>query len=368
MKEENIFVFAGETSADLYGAMLLVELQKHLTGMHFWGVGGPSSRGLFECVMPMEKFQVMGITDVLAHLPRLVHAFFYLKKNILLRNPKMVIIIDQPSFGIKLAKSLRKAGYTGKIVQFVAPTVWAWKKERAKEMATYFDLLLTLFDFEPAYFEETNLKTVFVGHPIVELIEKDSSNSLFIDPDRPILALFPGSRPAEIKRNLPLQLKAAELFCRKHPVMQVAISAASSDIVHLPKGVHLVPFNARYELMKKSYLAIAKSGTVTLELALHEVPTVVTYSLTKLNYLMARFVMKVGKMAYFSLPNILCKKEVFYERIVPPVSPEDIAECLELVASSPRDHFHESCKEIKKHVTASLPPIQSAAKEICALL
>lgn len=358
-------MFAGETSADLYQAMLLVELKKTLHHTHFWGVGGPSSRGLFECVLPMEKFQVMGLTDVLKALPRLIYSFFSLTSQILERSPEMVIIIDQPSFGLKLAKRLRKKGYTGKIVQFVAPTVWAWKKERADEMAKYFDMLLTLFDFEPAYFAHTSLKTYFVGHPIVELIAQDNSQSLTLDPDRPVLALFPGSRPAEIKRNLKLLLAAAKLYVQKHPTTQIALSATAGDLDDVPQGVIIAPFNARYELMKRADLALAKSGTVTLELALHQVPTVVTYKLSFLNYLMARFVMKIDKLPYFSIVNILAGKELFYERIKPPVTAQELANCLERYQTS-------SCKEdlveLKNRVTASVSPIKSCARHICELL
>lgn len=371
MSQENIFICAGETSADLYSAMLLVELQKALPAVHFWGVAGPSSRGLIECVIPMEKFQVMGLTDVLKALPRLVRNFYALSGMILERKPKMVLIIDQPSFGLKLAKQLRKKGYTGKIVQFVAPTVWAWKKERADEMAKYFDLLLTLFDFEPAYFAHTTLKAVFVGHPISELIAKDSSHSLFLDPDRPVLSIFPGSRPAEIKRNLAKQLEAAKLFCKKFPATQIAVSVASQEDI-LPdmlSGMLVVPFNARYELMKKSHLALAKSGTVTLELALHQVPTVVTYELSYINYLMAKYIMKVDKMPFFSIVNILCGKEVFAERIHPPVTSEDIETALETWQNNPQAYAEcvQECLELKKHVVGSLSPIKTSVKEICEL-
>ncbi len=366
MSDKNIFIFAGETSADLYAAMLLVELEKKLPDYHFWGVGGPSSSYMLECILPMEKFQVMGISDVLKALPRLVTSFYTLKKEILKRKPELVLIIDQPSFGIKLARSLRKKGYSGKIVQFVAPTVWAWKQERADEMAKYFDLLLTLFDFEPEYFAHTTLKTCFVGHPITELIQNDNGHSLHLDPSRPVLAVFPGSRPAEIKRNLKKQLEAATLFKSAHPTVQICVCTSEN----LPQDMVKVPFNARYELMKKSHLALAKSGTVTLELALNKVPTVVTYELSSLNHLMARFVMKLDKMPFFSIVNILAKKELFIERIRPPVSAQDIADALELFQSDPERYKEcvEGCMELKEHVVGTISPIKLAAKEICEIL
>ncbi|MCE5293363.1 MAG: hypothetical protein LLF94_01955 [Chlamydiales bacterium] len=370
MKEKNIFMFAGETSADLYAAMLLLELEKERPDYTFWGVSGPSSRGLMECFMPMENFQVMGLTDVLKALPRLARYFYKIAGAILKRQPEMVIIVDGPSFGLKLAKRLRKKGYTGKIVQFVAPTVWAWKKERADEMAKHFDLLLTLFDFEPAYFSHTKLKCVFAGHPIVELAAKDNSQSLSLDPDRPVLSIFPGSRPAEIKRNLKKQLEAARIFCKKHPTTQIAVSAATHEVYDFPHGVLIVPFNARYELMKKSHFALAKSGTVTLELALHKVPTVVTYELSYLNWLMAKYVMKVDKMPFFCIVNILSNKEVFFERIHPPVTAADIADCLEAWQSDPSlyNQCVQDCIDLKNHVSGTTSAIKTCSREICEIL
>ncbi len=368
--DKNIFIFAGETSADLYAAMLLVELKLQRPEYHFWGVGGPSSKGLMECIIPMKKFQVMGISDVLKALPRLVSSFYTVKREILKRLPEMVLIIDQPSFGIKLAKALRKKGYKGKIVQFVAPTVWAWKPERADLMADYFDLLLTLFDFEVRYFTHTKLKTVFVGHPIVQLIEQDKTQTLSLDPDRPILSIFPGSRPAEIKRNLAKQLEAAQSYCKKHPTTQLAVSCGQDMHELLPNGITVVPFNARYELMRRSHLALAKSGTVTLELALHKVPTVVTYELSFLNHLMAKYVMKISKMAHFSIVNILANSELFFERIRPPVTVEDIAACLEAYEEDPKRYqeCQNACDELKKHVRTDKSPIKNAVEAICELL
>lgn len=368
MHADSIFLFAGETSADLYAGMLLDELKHTLPQTRFWGVGGPHScKQTFECIMPMQAFQVMGFSDVIKAFPKLACGFFRLKRAILKENPKMVVFIDQPSFGMKLAKRLRKAGYKGKIAQVVAPTVWAWNASRAEKMAKDFDLLLTLFDFEPAYFAHTSLKCRFMGHPIVQLIDSDVTNSLSLDPTRPILSIFPGSRPHEVKRNLKKQLKAAELFCQNHPEMQIVVSSVTGK--ELPHNVISVPFERRYELMRKSRYALAKSGTVTLELALHQVPTVVTYELSWLNFLMAKHVMKL-QLDHFCIANILSKKELFIERIKPPVTSEEIASCLQMWHDSPEriERTKKECALIRKCLLGKYSPIQICAKELCELL
>ena len=175
MLQQQICIIAGEASGDLYGAKLIQELTKHDPALQFFGVGGKCMTSLsFESVLPIERFQVMGFSDVLRSLPRIVSNFFTMKKTILSRNPHTVIFIDQPDFSLRLAKTLRKKGFQGKIVQFVAPTVWAYKKNRVKTLEKYFDLLLTLFPFEKEYFAQSSLKTIWVGHSIVEEIEKKS--------------------------------------------------------------------------------------------------------------------------------------------------------------------------------------------------
>lgn len=365
-EKKNIFLFAGETSADLYGGLLLQKLHTMLPQASFWGVGGPSMQLMgFESLIDMREFQVMGFSDVIKSLGRLIKNFRRIKRAILEKQPDIVITIDQPSFGIRLAKSLKKAGFKGKIVQFVAPTVWAYKPQRAATMAKCFDALLTLFDFESKYFAHTTLPTTFVGHPIVEIIEKSPKTSLELAADKPILALFPGSRPAEVKRNLKLQLEAAHLYQKRHPEIVIAV-ACKEPIPDLPPSIVQVPFDARYELMERSTLAIAKSGTVTLELALHRVPTVVTYQLSTLNYLMAKYVLRL-KLPYFSIVNILWQGELFYEQIYPPVTALGIYSCLERYHTR-YAKVQQACRELQNRLKPTNAPTQKAAEVICALL
>lgn len=365
-EKKDIFLFAGETSADLYGGLLLQKLHAMLPKATFWGVGGPSMQAEgFESLIDMRQFQVMGFSDVIKSLGTLVKNFRNIKRAIIEKQPDMVITIDQPSFGIRLAKSLKKAGFKGKIVQFVAPTVWAYKPQRADAMAKCFDCLLTLFDFEPKYFAHTTLPTTFVGHPIVEIIEKSPKTPLELATDKPILSLFPGSRPAEVKRNLKIQLEAARLYQQRHSEVVIAV-ACKEPIPDLAASIVQVPFDARYELMKRSRLAIAKSGTVTLELALHQVPTVVTYQLSTLNYLMAKYVLRLN-MPYFSIVNILWQSELFYEQIYPPVTPIGIYSCLERYHNR-YEKVQQACRELKKRLKPTNAPTQKAAEVICGLL
>ena len=378
--KSSIFIFAGETSADLYGAALINQLKEKMPHIHFFGVGGPNiNTQNVEIIYPMEQFQVMGISDVMKQLPQLLLNMFILKKTILTRNPQLCLFIDQPTFSMRLAKQLRKAGFSGKIAQFVAPTVWAYKKERADIMARDFDLLLTLFSFEPQHFAHTTLKTIWTGHPITEIIPHRP------DTKRDLFTLFPGSRPAEIARNLPIQLEAACLFCKETGLQQIAISTASANFDDLIAQIitktrlktgyagNIIPvtFAERYSAMQRSVLALAKSGTVTLELALHEVPTVVTYTLSALNRFVAKNIFKLN-LPFYCIVNILKGSEVFPEYIQNQATAQEIAEALLQFQNdaSSVENCQKQCQELHHLLQEDKEkaPTAKAAEEIVTLI
>jgi lipid-A-disaccharide synthase len=336
------FVFAGELSADNHGARLISALKKKDPHLEFCGVAGPEMRSQqVNAILQMEDFSVMGFSDVLRSLPRLWKQFRQIRNYILKENPNVVIFIDSPSLSLRMAPVLRQKGYKGKIVQYISPTVWAWGKDRVHKMAANFDLLLTTYPFEAAYYAHTPLQVEYVGNPVQEAIQKYSYDSqwakLFgIKKTNHLIALFPGSRPAEILRNLPPQLQAIKFMQRKNTEMQVAISCAQEASMALVQKILLeneikngvlVSKPYSYDLMRTAHSAIAKSGTVTLELALHQCPTVVTYKLTLLNRLIAKYVLKV-KLPFYCIVNILGGREIFPELIEKECTPQEIYEHL----------------------------------------
>ena len=174
LDRNTFFVLAGEKSASIYGTQLIKQLRHERPEAIFRGTGGQDmvQEGLQE-IVPFSNFQVMGITSVLFRFPKLIFSFKKIQDAILEHNPGTVIFIDQPALSLRLAYSLRKKGYRGKIVQYVAPTVWAYKENRIAELEKNFDLLLTLFPFEPAYFANTQLPCIFCGHPLVNILQRE---------------------------------------------------------------------------------------------------------------------------------------------------------------------------------------------------
>lgn len=344
------FIFAGEASGDLHGSRLI----PCLTGEKLVGVGGPLMRqaGL-ETLYPMEDFRVMGFTDVLKAFPKLWSRFRQIKQWILTNKPSCVILIDYPGFNLRLAKALKKAGYQGKIVQYICPTVWAHGKGRIEIMEQNLDLLLTIYPFEASYFQNTKLPVCYIGCPLVETIDSYSYDPEWrvknnIPADAKIYSIFPGSRIEEIHRNLPKQLAALKML-QLDSKSHIAISVkAERDFIHEMvqdiNNVHLIPAQYTYELMKESQLALAKSGTVVLELALHGTPTVVTYELSWLNYLIARYILRL-RLPYYSMPNILLGKELYPECIGKNISSETIYQNLKKID---REKIQKECKELRQ--------------------
>ena len=301
-----IFLFAGELSGDRLGESLMKECK----GDEFIGVGGPKMRSLgLQCILPTESFLVMGFTDLLKHLPRLIVLFYRVRKAILKANPDQVILIDYAEFNLKLAASLRKKGYKGKIVQYVCPSVWAWRKHRIQIMEKNLDEVMLLFPFEAECF--TELKTTFVGHP---LAKKPS-----IEREPKYLTIFPGSRTKEIERNLPLQLKVAKRLSQ-HVAISVAHDKHRALIEKLAPGTLLFSGS---DIIKETDLAIATSGTICLELALAKVPTVVTYSISPMDLFIARKIFKIN-LPYYCIVNIILKKMVFPEFFGPDFTEENL--------------------------------------------
>jgi lipid-A-disaccharide synthase len=337
----SLFLFAGEQSGDVLGANLIHSLKQHVPTLDIYGVGGEGmQKAGLRVIHPMERFQVMGFSDVIKSLPRLYTDFKKIQGEILHNPPAAVVLIDYPDFNMRLAKALRKRGYRGRVIHYVCPSVWAWRKSRVHSLAKTLDHLLAILPFEEMYFAKTNLPVTYVGHPLVSAIDH-----YHYDPNwkiaQPLIAIFPGSRRHEIELNLPLQLEAAKEFA---PHYTLAISVARPELYPLiqnyaKESALLVPSDKRYELMRAATCALATSGTIVLELGLHSVPTVVTYQLATLNYLLGRYAFRIH-LPFYTLVNIICGKEVYPEFIHKTISPHAISQALHRLIDKP-----EVCKQ-----------------------
>jgi lipid-A-disaccharide synthase len=369
-------VVAGEPSGDQHAAALVAAMQRRSPQATFSGVAGSHLRAQgVEQLLPAEQLAVMGFSDVLRALPRLVSAFKLVRNAILKKQPTAVILVDYPGFNLRLARSLRRHGYKNPIIQYISPSVWAWGTNRKKIMEAHLDLLLTIYPFEKKHFANTKLSVAYVGNPVAQSViqapstKTDWRSSCGIPAEVRLLGIFPGSRLAEVQRNLPLMLEAsrplsyalaisaANAACENAII--TAVTAAGLKIGH---DVFCVPRYKFYtELMADCRAALAKSGTVTLELALHHCPTVVLYQLTALNRMIARYVLRLN-LPHYCIVNIIAEATVFPEFIAQPATPQSLRSALVslLEDGSVRADCIAGCQYVR-NVLAEHPASERAA-------
>lgn len=376
------FLFAGEVSGDLHGSCLMQALREQDTSISLSGVGGPRMRtnGL-DCLLQMEEFQVMGFSAVFKALPRLWRLFQRVRNAILDTQPDCIVLIDYPGFNLRLAKALRKYNFKGKIVQYICPTVWAHGRKRIQTLADHFDLVLSIYPFEAAYFAHTALPVKYVGNPLTDTIrshsyQADWAAQIGLPLDTELIALFPGSRQEEVKRHLPQQIHAAALLKQHYPHIKFALSCAQEGLqpillqmlqkapLRLDEDLYIVPPCHHYELMHACHTAIAKSGTVTLELALHGVPTVVHYELSSTNYLLAKYLLRLN-LPHYCIVNILRQQTVFPELIGQKILPTTLYEQVAFLYSDRdrRAQIVANCHSLKQQL-GDQPSHQLAARAI----
>lgn len=361
MKSQKIFILSGEPSGDLHGAELAVSLKKLNPTLELEGICGPlmCQQGV-KPFLHNEEFQVMGFLDVLYVLPKLIKNFYKILKYLLNTKPDIVVLIDYQEFNLLLASKLRKKNFKGKIIQYISPSVWAWRPNRAKIIEKNCDILFTIYPFENQYYSDKTLIVKYIGNPIYEKVLKYNYNlnwkEQFFLEEKPIISIFPGSRKQEIINNLPLHIKALEQIENKYNFCISYHNQRSKSLIedYLKKHKHrnsysLIPSLFNYELMKESIIALAKSGTVTLELAFHKIPTIVTYEISSLHKYLCKNILKIN-LPFYCIVNILGKKKIFTEFIESNINPQDVSkELFELLNNfNLRKNIQNLCAEINE--------------------
>jgi lipid-A-disaccharide synthase len=329
---ESILIVAGEASADLHASRVLEELSR-LRPVRAFGVGGPRLRAAgLEALYPAEDISVMGIDEVLPKIPRILGILRGLERAARERRPKVALLVDLPDFNLRLAARLKRLGV--KVVYYVSPMIWAWRKGRAKRIGQVVDRMLCILPFEERFYDGTGVAARYVGHPLAERPAPASPDAyrrdLGLELGRTTVALLPGSRKSELDRLFPGMLDAAEQVRRHHPDAQFVVPVAptlSRDqlrpylTAHATLDVKLVEGRAD-EVVGASDAALVKSGTSTLETALMLRPMVVVYRLSWLSYLVGRLLVKV---AHIALVNLLAGRRVVPELLQREASPGRMA-------------------------------------------
>ncbi|WP_085918350.1 lipid-A-disaccharide synthase [Halomonas sp. CSM-2] len=379
MQPQRIYLVAGELSGDILGAGLMRELNARHPGVEFRGIGGPrmEAQGLTSR-FPLETLSVMGLVEVIKHLPELLRVRRTLREEAIAWQPDIMIGIDAPDFNIGLEKQLRETGIT--TAHYVSPSVWAWRQRRVKKIARAVDGMLTLLPFEAAFYRRHQVPVAFVGHPLADELplENDRSSirqSLGLDEQAPVLALLPGSRGNEIRFLGATFLQAAETLCQQHRTLQVVIPAASAqrrdeidqllDVYPaLGERVVLLDGQAR-EAMVASDAVLLASGTAALEAMLCHRAMVVAYKMAPVTHWLAK---RLVKTSWVSLPNLIAQQSIVPELIQDDASPEAIAEQLSALLTDDAGRHALEARFASMHQALQRNASRRAADAIDALV
>lgn len=352
-----IWIIAGEPSGDQLAARLMAALKAETDGaVRFAGIGGArmAEQGL-QSLFPIEDLSVMGLLEVLPHLPVILRRLRQATAAVRAARPAALVTVDSPSFTLEVSHRLKGEGFP--LIHYVAPQVWAWKPWRAKKMAGYLDHLLALLPFEPPYFEPHGLKTSFVGHPAVEQAKESSDPAelrrrLGLDRSSPLLCLLPGSRRTEVKRMAPLFGATLALLAPRFPGLHAVVptvegvaALVDAEASAWPVPSHIVTgASDKLAAFRAADAALAASGTVAVELAVAELPSVITYRVNALSAAIARRLLKVR---FASIPNLVLDREVQPELLQNQAQPEALAEAVGRLLSdeSERQAQIAGCRE-----------------------
>ena len=361
-----IFISAGEASGEHYGTLLIPALRRLAPEAQFFGLGGERMEALgFRRIVQAEDVAVMGITEVLRHMPHIYREYRRLKTAIRAEKPDAAILIDFPDVNLSLAKHLKRAGVP--VIYFVSPQLWAWKKYRIREVQRYVDRMLVIFPFEEGFYRERGVEATFVGHPLADLGGPRMSREEFarqcgtassndLDPARHWIGLLPGSRLKEVRLNLPEMLRAAELLGRGGdyeflvplaPTLTPAQRAEIESMLAARRNIasRVTITNDARATLRHARASVVASGTATVEAALIGNPFVVIYRVSPLSYAVAKRVVDVPHVA---MVNLIAGRRAVPELIQGDFTAENVVSHLQpLLEESPaRERMIADLREI----------------------
>lgn len=337
LKKSRVMIVASEASGDIHGAKVIKAFQRLSPGTVFSGVGGQrmSAAGC-EILIPGEDLAVMGLVEVIGHLPVVWRSLQKLKAVLTsdLR-PDALVLIDSPEFNLRLAKYAKRAGVP--VLYFVSPQVWAWRRGRVRTIAGVVDKLAAIFPFEPEFYRGLDIDVRYVGHPLLDEFRvtrsrQDLLADLKVNPDSPVVGLFPGSRRNELKYMLGTLVATAEQLIGRQPDMSFLVPVASTlnreEIAsRFPQALPVTYIDAEqasiYDIANACDAIASVSGTVTLQIALAGTPMVIFYKLSPVSYAIGKLLVKVE---HFGLANIVAGKRIVKELVQDEASPDVLSD------------------------------------------
>jgi lipid-A-disaccharide synthase len=329
-----VLVSAGEASGEMYGAQLIEALRRRDPSLQFFGAGGERMAAAgCEIIVDAKDLAVVGITEVLSHLPKILGLYRKLIRAADEKQPALAVVIDAPAFNWRVARQMRKRGIP--VVYYVCPQFWAWRQGRAKLLRKYVNKALVIFPFEEKFYRDRGVDATFVGHPLADLPAPAITREAYaaangIDPAMPWITLMPGSRRKEVGMNLPTILEAADRLQKDRvekdrpgsgyefllPVARTLDASFLKEMTEtrqaasLRGNIHLVA--DALPALFHSRAGIVASGTATVEAAIMGTPFVMVYRVSRLTYALGKPRVKVP---YFAMVNLIAEEEVVPELV-----------------------------------------------------
>jgi len=374
-KDKNIFIITGEASGDMHASSLVKQLNEKRPGIKYFGIGGSFLQNEnVKLIHNYNEINFIGFSSVIKNLPEIKSVLSDTINFIRELNPDLIILVDFPGFNLKLAEKIRRF-YSGKIIYYISPQLWAWHKSRVKKIKKYVDRILVVFPFEVDFYEKENIKADYVGHPLLSKIEEFLETNNKTESDKIRIGLLPGSRQEEVQKILPTLADVSDKF-KKEFDAKINILCPDNLKENIYKDIlgkrtfnlirNSINDNAGYQLMLNSDLLFTKSGTSTLECALIGTPFCVVYNTTPFNYLLGK---KLIKIEYLAMVNILYGKGIVKEFIQKDFNIDNLyTEGRKLLTDvNYRNEMTDNFIKLKKILTQSIPS-SNASEIICSYL
>jgi lipid-A-disaccharide synthase len=370
---KTVLISAGEASGDRYAARLVEALRRQWPDTVFFGCAGPAMRDAgVEAVVRGESLSVVGLVEVLAHIPRIHGEYRTLLAAASRRRPDFAVLTDSPGFHLRVAKALKKIGVP--VFYLIAPQAWAWRPWRARTVAATVRQLHCIFPFEEAWYRERGVDARYIGHPLVAEAHPETTRAEFmarhrLPADRPVLTLAPGSRVGEIQRHLQVLAGTVRRLVRERALTVLCATPSAADpSLYAPLmatgQVRLIEGETR-DALAHADVVLGASGTVTTEAALMLTPTVAFYRVSPLTYAAGRPLVKIP---YFTMVNLIAGRAVIEECIQDRMTAENLARAASALLCDPekRERMRADLARVKSALEAGHDPFVESARLIHA--
>ena len=329
---KKIFILTGEPSGDKLASKVIKYIKEQESNVEFLSVGGIhlKSEGV-NSIYDLSQVTYLGFTNVLLNIFKIRKKINYTVDKIIQFKPDILFSVDSPDFTLRISKKVKSLNPNIKTIHFVAPKVYVWREHRVKKLKLFLDHILLLFPFEKKYFDKENIKSTFVGHPLLDILRKDTVNSSnLLKENKKIISIFPGSRLSEIKTLMPIIIKFINLVQKNdnnflfifHSTIEFKIILENYISNSSIKYYQVVTDeNIKHDILSKTFFAIAKSGTISLEISNAKIPSMIIYKMNFINFFIVKL---LAKIRYANILNIIADSHIIPELLQSDCNPNKI--------------------------------------------